>query len=361
MRPMSIEKLPSGKYRGTVRHDGKKASTQAFATRAEAAMAEAQLKMKMGGTPDASEVTMGELLLTHLAENGYSPTTHADVLRVITKLPDAFKSRAVADVTPHILYGLYKQLAEEGWTVYSIRRVHETVGSAYRKRAIPFRWAATNPARDVQPPALPPTEIHPPTVDEVRTILQGADGAFGAYLKLSANSGARRGEMLALQWQDMDLDLGRVVIRRSIVNTPATGMTVRETKTGKKGHRVIGVGPGIVGELRAHRDEQKAAADSNGLPAPVWVFSHDGGITPWRPDYITLKFNRLRKTLGLDHVRLHDLRHFVATKMLGDGVPLATVSKRLGHARASTTLDRYSHWMPQQDQDAADSLDALLS
>jgi len=111
----------------------------------------------------------------------------------------------------------------------------------------------------------------------------------------------------------------------------------------------------------AYRAEQERATSENELPAPRWLFSQDGGVTPWRPDYVTITLTRLRKSLGLDSVRLHDLRHFVATSMLSDGVPLATVSSRLGHARASTTLDRYSHWMPQQDQDAADRLVGLFS
>lgn len=109
----------------------------------------------------------------------------------------------------------------------------------------------------------------------------------------------------------------------------------------------------------AYRVDQERAAADNNLPAPSWLFSQDGGVTPWRPDYVTLAITRLRKSLGSDSVRLHDLRHFVATSMLSDGVPLATVSSRLGHARTST-LDRYSHWITQQDQDAADRLDELF-
>ncbi len=357
---MSIEKLPSGRFRGVVRVKGQRAATKAVATRGEAAALEAALKLKMGADPDAIGVTVGQLLLMHLNDNGYSPTTHADVKRVIAKLPDAFKSRPVGKVTPLVLYALYRQLADEAWTVYSIRRVHETLGSAFRKRAIPFQWATTNPVRDVQPPALPSHEIKPPSVEKVRKLLQAAGGQLGVFLRLASNSGARRGELLAIQWDDIDLNAARIVIRRSIVHTPASGLVVKDIKTGRRGHRVIGIGAGLVAELQAHKDEQAARANTHELPPPVWVFSMDCGLTPARPDWATLAFNRLRTVENLPDVRLHDLRHFVATSMLGDGVPVATVSKRLGHARASTTLDRYAHFVPQQDQDAADSLDALL-
>jgi integrase len=352
---VAIERLPSGKHRGVVRHDGRKAATRAVATRSEAAMLEAQLKLSMGASPSLDSVCVAELLQTQLDHGDYSPTSYADLRRIIERLPDGFVTRSVRDVTPFVLDGLYKQLAHDGWSAFRIRRVHEIAGASYRKRAIPFRWAISNPARDVRPPALPSTEIKPPSIEEVQRLLAAASGPLRVFLRLSANTGARRGEVLAVQWRDVDLDEGRVVIRRSLVHTPTSGLVIRETKTGRKGHRVIGIGPNVVSELTAHREEQAGHAAGQLLPPPMWVFSHDGGITPWRPDFVTLKFNRLRKTQGLERVRLHDLRHFVATSMLSDGLPVTTVSKRLGHARTSTTLDRYSYWVPAVDADAADT------
>ena len=358
---VSIEKLPSGKFRGVVKVNGQRATTKAVVTRNEAVALEAQLTLKMGSEPDPSGVTMAELFAGQLDQSGYSATTHADLKSIIHRLPESFLAREVGRVTPAVLDGLYRQLTAEGWSPHRIRRVHSTVGSAFRKRAIPFRWANSNPARDVQPPAIPHHEIEPPTNAEVIALINGAPDSFRAFVRLSANSGMRRSEVLALRWGDIDLESGRVVVRRSITHTPASGIVIGLTKTGTKGHRVISVGASVVAELKAHQAEQHAAAKSNKMPAPVWVFSHDAGVSPWRPDYVTLKFNRLRKDLGLMHVRLHDLRHWAATSLLSDGTPAATVSKRLGHARTSTTLDKYAHWMPAQDQDAADSLDALLS
>jgi integrase len=161
--------------------------------------------------------------------------------------------------------------------------VHSSVGSAFRKRAIPFRWANSNPARDVQPPAILHHEITPPTNEEVIALIKGAPESFRAFVRLSANSGMRRSEVLALQWGDVDLDAGRIVVRRSIIHTPASGIVIGLTKTGTKGYRVISVGASVVDELKVHKAVQEAAAKSNTLPAPVWVFSHDAGVSPWRP------------------------------------------------------------------------------
>ncbi len=358
---MTIEKLPSGKSRAVVRHAGVKRNGKAYSTRREAVADEARIRLEMGSGPEESEITVDALLKDQIEQGTYAATTLEDLHRVHRNLPAPFLARNVRDVTPYVLDGLYRELTGKGWSAHRVRRVHEVVGAAYRQRAIPFRWASTNPARDVKPPSLPSHQIVPPTVAEVQLLLSAAPAGLDLFLRLAANTGARRGEVLALQWQDFDLGKGRLVIRRSVSHTPASGLVVSEGKTGRKGHRSIGLGPSIVNLLVAYRQDQEAVAAKNALPAPRWLFSQDGGVTPWRPDYVTLAFGRLRKTLGLDSVRLHDLRHFVATSMLSDGVPLATVSNRLGHARTSTTLDRYSHWMPQQDQDAADRLDGLFA
>ena len=82
---------------------------------------------------------------------------------------------------------------------------------------------------------------------------------------------------------------------------------------------------------------------------------------PWRPDVCTNRFARLRAQVGLESVRLHDLRHFVAT-MLGDGgMPIATISSRLGHRDTATTLNIYTHAIPATDQHAAAYLGKLLA
>jgi integrase len=75
---------------------------------------------------------------------------------------------------------------------------------------------------------------------------------------------------------------------------------------------------------------------------------------------VTRRWERLRAKAGLENVKIHGLRHFVATELLTAGIDLRTVANRLGHARTSTTLDIYWAWVPAQDQAAADHLDDVL-
>ena len=83
--------------------------------------------------------------------------------------------------------------------------------------------------------------------------------------------------------------------------------------------------------------------------------------TPWFPDSVTRSFGRLCTAAGLSGIRLHDLRHYVATRLLTSGVDVRTVAGRLGHRDASTTLNVYSHFIEQADRGAADLLGALFA
>jgi integrase len=91
------------------------------------------------------------------------------------------------------------------------------------------------------------------------------------------------------------------------------------------------------------------------------VFSHDAGVNPWRPDYATHAFAALRKSLDLDGVRLHDLRHFVATQMLAAGASAVQTAGRLGHSTPQVTLSTYGHWIRSHDQEMAERLERLIS
>jgi integrase len=95
--------------------------------------------------------------------------------------------------------------------------------------------------------------------------------------------------------------------------------------------------------------------------ADAFMFSDSpDGQLPWRPGRVTLAFRRLCQQNDITGVRLHDFRHFAASRLLGAGVPVKTVSGRLGHADAATTLNVYAHFLESSDAEAAAVLSALL-
>jgi integrase len=139
------------------------------------------------------------------------------------------------------------------------------------------------------------------------------------------------------------------------------GLFEKDTKTHSV--RRIALDGSTLDVLRTHYKaaSDTAAATEVDLPESAYVFTHDpAGGRPWTPDHVTKTFQRFRKQLGLDKVRLHDLRHFAATQLLAAGVPVRTVSGRLGHANAATTLGVYAHFVESSDRTAAEALSATL-
>ncbi len=355
---MNLYQLPSGKWRVEVMVNRQRRRAT-MPTKAAAKMRGAELTIELGGTATATDVTVVELLAAHLEQHDYAATTADDARRVIDRLPEPFLSRRLRDVTPAVLSGLYRELLRAGLTPWRVRRVHMVLSSAFT-RARRYGWVTVNPARDADVPRTAESTIHPPSEADVARLLDAAGDRLAVFLLLAATTGARRGELVALQWRDVDLDAGSIVVRRSLSYTPASGVIVGETKTGRRGHRVVAVGPSVVAALREHRRLEREIAMRVGLRGDRgWIFSHDGGVTPWRPDYGTRRFGQLRDELAIA-CRLHDLRHAVATTMLANGASAAQVAGRLGHANPATTLRVYAHFIPAHDREHAERLERGL-
>lgn len=352
---MHLSKLPSGNWIAAVKVNGQR-SAATGKTKAEAIMAGSELQLQLGGKPKVRNLTVLELLGAWLAQAELSITYRADVLRVIDKLPDEFAGRRIVTVTPVVIEALYRQLKLAGWSPHRIARVHAACSSAW-STARRYEWATDNPFTAAKKPVAPRRKLTPPTPAQIDLLLDAADTRFVVYVALSAALGARRGEMVGLQWPDIT-DVS-VAITRSLAYAPGKGVQITDGKIGEKGWRVVALDAELAASLKALRIEMVALALAAGLPSPVWVFSHDAGVTPWRPDFASREFRRLRKKCKITGVRLHDLRHYVATQLLAAGVPLKTVGDRLGHRQLSTTSDRYGAYVPAADQAAAEIMAAL--
>jgi integrase len=243
----------------------------------------------------------------------------------------------------------------------TVRICHTVVRQALEQAR---RWGliARSPAVDATPPRSLRREVTPPTVDEVVALLDAAyetDPAYGTYLWVTSATGCRRGEACALRWSDIDLDRGELSIRRAVTQV---GRELREADTKTHQSRRVALDKATVALLRQHRlrEREQALALGVRLADDDLLFATPEGL-PWRPDVCTNRFGRLRASLGLDGVRLHDLRHFVASVLIDGGIPISTVSTRLGHSQMSTTLNLYTHAIPATDQAAAAYLGTLLA
>jgi integrase len=269
--------------------------------------------------------------------------------------------RRIGKLRPIDLDMLYADLSARGLSPRTVRICHSILRQSLEQAR---RWGliARSPAVDATPIPQRRKEVTAPTVQEVARILDAAmeeDPEFGLYLWVLAATGCRRGEGCALRWTDLDLERGELRIRRSIAHV---GNEIREKDTKTHASRRLAIDPATIGLLRQHRLRQRERYLALGvsMPRDAALFTDADG-RPWRPDVCTNRFGRLRKQLGLEGVRLHDLRHFVATVLTDGGIPIGTVSTRLGHSQLSTTLDLYTHAIPATDQRAAAYLGDILT
>jgi integrase len=227
-------------------------------------------------------------------------------------------------------------------------------------QAVKWDWLDANPALKATPPPLRRPAVRAPEPEEVRLLLDKAvaeDPAFATFLRLAVVTGARRGELCALRWEDVDLRAGSVTIARSMAEGKGGRLVEKDTKT--HAERLVSLDPDTVRALEEHFGRWARTAPAGGLvPAgSAFVFSPKvDGSRPLHPNDATAQFGRLRAQLGITGIRLHDLRHLAATRLLVAGLPVRQVSGRLGHANAAMTLNIYAHALNELDEVAASVL-----
>jgi integrase len=219
---------------------------------------------------------------------------------------------------------------------------------------------ARNVAALTDPPRQRPAEREPFTPEEARALLAAAEGdRLAALYRLTLTLGLRRGEVLGLRWQDVNLDTGTLRIERSLQRVDGA-IVSKEPKT-PRSRRTLSLPPSAVAALRAHHDRQTWERKSAGerWRETGMVFTTSIG-TPIDPDRLNKNYKVLLARAGLREQRFHDLRHAAATLMLRDGLPVHEVSAVLGHSQTSTTLNVYSHVLPGAHERAAATMERLL-
>ncbi len=245
-----------------------------------------------------------------------------------------------------------------GLSPRTVLHVHRVLATALRQ-AVRWQMIPRNPADAVRPPCPTRPEIHTLTEEETALLLQAAKGSrLYAPVLLALTTGLRRGELLALRWEDVDLESGTLRVVQNLTVTQE-GLVFKTPKTAKS-RRSVALPALAVEALREHRKQQSEERLRLG---PVWqdhalVFPGLDG-RPWHPDLFTSGFHDLTLRAGL-RVRLHDLRHTHATQLLKAGIHPKVVSERLGHSTIGITLDIYSHVLPGMQEEAATRTDLAL-
>jgi integrase len=255
-------------------------------------------------------------------------------------------------LTPLHLESLYADLARDGLAAGTRRKIAEVIVNALN-HAVGLKLIPSSPAAGVKRPKMEQQEISILDDVQVRALLAEARGVrLGAFFALAVYSGLREGELLALQWSDIDLERRTVRVERTLAQVKGAFL-VKEPKT-KRSRRTVTVPQAVLDLLLEHK---KAMLAEGNVSASVFCTRTGGYIA--RSNLIHQVFQPLLKRAGLSGVRIHDLRHTHASHLLANGVPLKDVSLRLGHSSEALTLKVYAHLLPSSGQELQTKLERL--
>jgi integrase len=287
------------------------------------------------------------------------------VLKTVTGEPSTLAQTSLSDLTHQQLEsGLYALLKANGKRRKHISaRTVRHVGGLLRvalNKAFKLELVPVNPMLRVELPSVEKKDARSLAPDEIRSLRDACRGDWTFMLvEVALASGARRGEMLALQWSDLNWASRKLTISKSLEQTEA-GLRVKKPKNGKT--RPCRLPPSAIVALQFQRDQQaeqrrQFAGDykDNGL-----IFCQPDGNFH-EPDLVSQVVIRRMRKVGIRGTSFHTLRHTHASILLSRGVPLPAVSARLGHADPSVTARIYSHALPADDQRAADVWENVIS
>jgi integrase len=301
--------------------------------------------------------------LNDVATQGLRPRTLASY-RMIARLhlnPELGRI-PLARLSPSDVQRYMTKMRASGLSTRTVQYHHAVLRRALQDAE---RWGkvSRNVARLVSPPRVERPEIRPLTAEQARVLVDAISADRHAALYLMAlGLGLRQGELLGLQWTDVDLEAGTVSVNHTLQRY-GRGYHLDPPKTDRS-HRTVALSASLVQQLKAHRTLQLAERVHAG---PAWqgeewnlVFCTEAGI-PCYGSHLTRRFQSLLKSLGLPRQRFHDLRHAAATFMLAQGVDLRVVMEVLGHSQIGTTANTYAHVRVEATRAAVEQVDALLS
>ena len=266
----------------------------------------------------------------------------------------------VQKLTAQHVQALYARKAKEGLSSKSIQNIHGLLHKAL-DNAVKWGLVSRNVCNVVSTPRLIRHEIHPLTREQAQKFLEKVRGQkLEAILTLALTTAMRRGELLALRWQDINFEAMSLHVSRTVSRIAGHGYVENDPKTSRS-RRMIMLPPFTIEMLIQHRLDQEKARLKAGVrwkdQGLVFSNTHGGYL---HPDYLLVKFHRLLKEIGLPDMRLHDLRHSAATILLSMGVHPKVVQEILGHSQISMTMDIYSHVLPSMQKEAMGKLNDLF-
>lgn len=264
--------------------------------------------------------------------NGVAPVRKA--------LGDVRLDKLTAAALEVVYAELYKTLADR-----TVRETHGAIRAALN-RAVKQKLLVVNPALACTVRASDTEEAQVLDAQQIAALEAAAgDTWMAVVIRLATDTGARRGELAALRWVDLD-NAGRIRIWQSLCEKDDGTVFVKPTKS--RSERRVTLSPRTLAYLDIHRDRQaqNAALMGDGYRTDLNLILANPDGYYMKPQTMGKAVRALADKIGLQGAGLHTLRHSHATLLLSSGAPLAAVSKRLGHRDTHTTAKIYSHALP---------------
>lgn len=361
----SIRKRADGRWEARIiLADGSRQSFYAK-TRQEAAreLAQAVHDRNQGTIVSSDHRTVAQYLDVWLAQvqHEVEPSSLVRYERVVrTLLKPGLGEMQVARLTAQHVQTFYANMLKAGTSVSNVRYAH-VVLHVVLDTAVRIGLTSRNVADIVDVPRLRRREMTPFTEEQARAFLEACIGhPYEALFVLALATGMRRGELLALKWDDIDFDTASLQVQRTLQKS-LRGYVFAKPKT-TRSRRRIALSATVLAALKRHRAQQ---AETRLKLGDAWtdldlVFPSAVGRMYEPSNFVRYQFKPIIKRTGLPNVRLHDLRHTAATLLLAKGVNPKVVSEMLGHSNVSITLNVYGHVLPHMQQEAADLMDRVL-
>lgn len=292
--------------------------------------------------------------ISEVAEHSLRPKTLENYRYTIKNhIKPLLGEMRLVSIRPDHLQHLYSELLKKGLSKSSVRYIHAIIRKSL-ETATTWGLVARNVAQVVRPPTPETYEIVPLTLEEAKRFLNNLkDDRLYAFYVLLCTTAIRKGEALALQKTNLDLENGTMYVKNSLSQIYGQGLVLGEPKS-KKSKRQLALPPFTIGVLKRHLVNHPNTSG--------YVFATSNN-TPFSPRNILRHFKSKLEESGLPQsTRIHDLRHSVITWLLSSGkISLKEAQELAGHAQPSTTLNIYGHVLPGFNRKVASSIEDMIA
>jgi len=357
----SIKKRENGQWRARYRDEGGREHSRHFTRKVDAQrwLDETTASVVTGQyvDPKAGRVTVREYAEQWRAAQVHREGTVVQVEGILRRhVYPVLGDRPISSVLPSDVQSLVKRLSTVPRAGSRRPLSPATVGVAHRvlsaifKSAVADRRLASSPCVGTRLPKVEKRKVEPITTEQVRALVEAMPERYRGLVLLTVGTGMRQGEVFGLTLDRVDFLRRSLTVDRQLVGISGRVPHFGPPKTAAS-VRVIPLPTVVVDGLAAH-----LAA----FPAVDLIFTNETGDMIRRSNFGTM-WRRVTKSVELDGLHFHDLRHYYASLLIRHGESVKTVQARLGHANAAETLDTYSHLWPDSDDRTREAVDLVLT